>query len=207
MSKEIIQGFIIIHAILGSLGFLTGLGALIMKKGGLNHRRFGRLFYYFMLGAAGSALIISVSPNHESVFLFVVGIFSSYFVLSGDRALRFKNKVPSSFDYTISFIMIITGIVMIVLSPILVGRINIVLTAFGSAGLFLAISDIRFYRNLENLKKDWLKAHLGKMMGAYISSVTAFVVVNQLLPGIYGWIAPGVIGSVFIAVWMRRLSS
>jgi hypothetical protein len=42
------------------------------------------------------------------------------------------------------------------------------------------------------------------MMGGYISAVTAFIVVNQLLPGVYGWIAPGVIGGVLIAVWSNK---
>jgi hypothetical protein len=207
LSEATIQGFIIAHAVLGSLGLLAGLVALIVKKGGLVHRRSGRLFYYSMLGAAASALIISVMPGHESVFLFVVGIFSSYFVLSGDRALRFKSKVPNSVDYIISIIMLITGIVMIALSPVLVGKINIVLTVFGAAGVFFAIGDFRFFRKLESFKKNWLKAHLGKMMGAYIASVTAFITVNQIIPGVYGWIAPGVIGSVFITVWSRKISA
>ena len=205
LSEVTIQGLIIVHAVSGSLGLLAGLIALIVKKGGLIHRRFGLLFYYSMLGATASALIISVSPNHESIFLFVVGIFSSYFVMSGDRALRFKSEIPNYVDYTITIIMIITGIVMIAVSPLLVGKINPVLTVFGSAGLVFSMRDLIFFREPERLKKNWLKMHLGKMMGAYIASVTAFIIVNQIIPGIFGWIAPGMIGGVFIAVWSRRI--
>ncbi|EAR12593.1 hypothetical protein PI23P_08205 [Polaribacter irgensii 23-P] len=39
------------------------------------------------------ALMVAILPNHESPFLFAVGIFSLYFVLTGNRTLSFKKKV------------------------------------------------------------------------------------------------------------------
>ncbi len=206
-SEEVIHSLIIGHAVFGSLGLLTGLVALISKKGGIIHKRFGRLFYYSMLITAGLALIVSVMPKHENPFLFVIGIFSSYFVLSGFRAIRFKSKMPNAVDYLISWVMLLTGIVMVSIHPILAHKINIVLTVFGVAGIFFSIQDLIVYRKPEQLKINWLKNHLGKMTGAYISAVTAFVVVNNLLPGISGWIAPGVIGGVFIAIWTKKVTA
>lgn len=207
LSEEAIHVLIITHAVSGSLGLLTGLVALFVKKGGITHKRFGRLFYYSMLLTAGLALFVSVLPGHQSPFLFVVGIFSSYFVLTGYRAIRFKNKNPQVVDFIISWVMIITGLAMISVPMIISKELNIVLTVFGLAGLMFSIQDVMIYRKNEVLKQSWLKIHLGKMMGAYISAVTAFVVVNQLLPGVYGWIAPGVIGGVFITVWSRKVTS
>lgn len=207
LSEEAIHILVITHAVTGSLGLMTGLVAIIVKKGGITHKRFGRFFYYSMLSTACLALFVSVLPNHESPFLFVIGIFSSYFILTGYRAVRFKNKNPELFDYIISWVMIITGLCMIAIPMILSKEMNIVLSVFGFAGLIFSIQDVFIYRRPEDLKLNWLKVHLGKMMGAYISAVTAFVVVNQILPGVYGWIAPGVIGGVFIALWSRKISS
>jgi len=207
ISEETINVLIITHAIFGSLGLLTGLVALIIKKGSVTHKRFGRLFYYVMLLTAGLALFVSILPGHESPFLFVVGIFSSYFILTGYRAIRFKNMTPTLFDFIISWVMIITGLAMLSVPMIVSKELNIVLAVFGLAGLMFSVQDILIYKKREVLRQSWLKIHLGKMAGAYISAVTAFVVVNELLPGIYGWIAPGVIGGVFIAISSRRITS
>ena len=48
--------------------------------------------------------------------------------------------------------------------------------------------------------------HLGKMMGGYISAVTAFFVVNQIIPGMWNWFVPGVVGGVYISYWMMKLT-
>jgi len=87
-----------------------------------------------------SAMLIAVLPNHENPFLFSVGIFSLYFVLTGKRALRFKYKNPNLIvDKWISRIMILTGILMISLPMLLTQKFNIVLGVFGFFGIFSAI--------------------------------------------------------------------
>ena len=101
--------------------------------------------------------------------------------------------------------MAVTGFLMIILPTVLTQRFNIVLGVFGILGISLAIQDLMLFRNSKRLRKGWLKMHIGKIMGGYISAVTAFIVVNQLIPGIYGWLIPSLIGSVFIAYWMRRV--
>ena len=207
LTEETIHVLVIAHAVFGSLALLTGLIALLVKKGSIIHKRFGRLFYYSMLITACLALFVSTLPGHQSPFLFVIGIFSSYFILTGYRAIRFKNKNPQLIDFIISWVMIITGLAMISVPMIVSHELDKVLAVFGFAGLMFSIQDVMIYRKNETLKQSWLKIHLGKMMGAYISAVTAFVVVNQLLPGIYGWIAPGVIGGVFIAFWSRKVTN
>lgn len=207
LSEETIHVLVISHAVTGNLGLLTGLVAILAKKGSITHKRFGRFFYYSMLATAALALFVSLLPEHENPFLFVIGIFSSYFILTGYRAVRFKNKNPELIDYIISWIMIVTGLCMISIPLILSKELNIVMSVFGATGLIFSIQDVMIYRKHERLKLNWLKNHLGKMMGAYISAATAFVVVNNVLPGIYGWIAPGVVGGIFITFWSRKVTS
>ena len=48
-----------------------------------------------MLGSAFFALIISVLPHHRSPFLFSIGLFSSYLLISGFRSLKFRTSNPN----------------------------------------------------------------------------------------------------------------
>jgi uncharacterized membrane protein len=204
---KMIQMLIYIHAIFGGVALLTGFISLVSKKGEVVHRKSGKLFYYSMLFSAITALIISVLPKHESPFLFSIGLFSSYFILTGYRALNFKmDEVNLLLDKIISWSMMLTGVIMIGYNPIFNHKINIVLTVFGIVGLIFSVRDLVLYKDLKRLKKSWLKLHLGKMIGGYISATTAFVVVNNFFPSFYGWFIPGIIGGIYIAYWMKKLN-
>lgn len=202
----IIQYLIYFHAGAGAIALLAGLMALTVKKGKRNHKKSGITFYYAMIVSGLSAMLIAILPNHESPFLFAIGIFSLYFVLAGYRALRFKQENPVIIDKTISWIMIVSGFAMIVLPILLEQNIHIVLVVFGILSIGFASRELMLFRKPELLRKNWLKLHLGKMIGGYISATTAFVVVNQFLPGIYAWFVPGVIGGFYIAFWMRKIN-
>ena len=205
-SQKIIQILIYFHALFGAIALVSGFISLLSQKGKKTHKKLGKLFYYTMLLSAISALIISVLPQHQSPFLFSIGIFSSYFVLTGYRALRFKKSdVNLKNDKIISGIMMITGLIMILYNPIVHQTINIVLTAFGLVGLIFSSRDLILFKNKTRLKSVWLKLHLGKMLGGYISATTAFVVVNEFFPSFYGWFIPGTIGAFFIVYWMKKV--
>ncbi|MCB0478252.1 MAG: DUF2306 domain-containing protein [Crocinitomicaceae bacterium] len=201
-----IQYLIYGHAGFGGLALLCGLISISVKKGGPVHRKAGKVFFYSMLISALLALIVSLLPEHESPFLFSVGVFSSYFLLSGYRSLKFKNpNIHLSLDRLLAWIIFFTGFGMITYPIYVSNSINIVLTVFGVASIIFGFQDLRLFRNREKLKKSWLKSHLGKMMGAYISAVTAFVVVNQLLPGVWAWFGPSIPGTFYIVYWMRKV--
>jgi len=197
---------IYLHATLGGIAFIAGFIAIITKKGGNYHKKAGIIFYYTMLFSAISALVIAILPKHENPFLFTIGLFSSYFIMTGYRALRFKKPNPKLLvDKIIASIMIITGIVMIVYPLINTGKVNIVLTIFGAVGIIFATRDFMLFKNPKKLRKDWLKMHIGKMLGGYISAVTAFIVVNQFIPGIAGWLTPSVFGVAYMNYWFWKL--
>ena len=205
--EKTIQILIYIHAAFGALALLAGLVSIIAKKGKNIHRKFGLIFFYSMMLSGIIAMIVAVLPNHESPFLFAVGIFSLYFVLTGNRALNFKRKNPDlKIDKLISIIMITTGVLMILLPIILTKSINIVLVVYAIVGIIFSVSDLILFRNPRRLRKGWLKLHLGKMLGGYISATTAFVIVNQFFPSFYGWFIPGIVGGFIIAYWMRKMN-
>jgi len=47
---------------------------------------------------------------------------------------------------------------------------------------------------------------LGKIVGSYIVTAKAFIVVNGFIPNIWGWIAPSIIGGIIIVYWNIKLS-
>ena len=206
--EKTIQIFIYMHAAFGGIALITGFISMVAKKGKTIHKKSGLLFFYSMMLSGIIALVVAVLPKHESPFLFAVGIFSLYFVLTGKRALHFKLEKPDlRADKWISKIMILTGVLMILLPIVLTKRIHIVLVVFAIIGIVFSARDLKLFKNPEQLRKGWLKLHLGKMIGGYISATTAFVVVNEYFPSFYGWFIPGIIGGFIIAYWMRKLKT
>lgn len=164
-----------IHAPLGGIALVAGGIALLAKKGKRAHKKWGKVFYYAMLISAITALVISVLPMHNSAFLFSIGLFSSYFLISGLRSLAYKqNQFNLIGDRILAYLISVTGLFMILYPFIFYGKLNIILTVFGGIGLLFGIRDLRLFRDQSHLKKSWLKLHLGKMIGGYIAAVSAF---------------------------------
>lgn len=205
--EKIAQWLIYTHAGFGGIALLAGAVALIAKKGSKLHKKSGIVFFYSMLLSAFLSFIISIMPKHESPFLFSIGVFSIYFILSGYRSLKFKRReFDLKADKLIAYVIILTGFTMILYPIVLNGKLNIVLLVFGIVGLVFGLRDLKLYKDSQKLKKNWLKLHLGKMIGGYIAAVTAFFVVNEILPGIWNWFVPGIIGGGYISFWIMKLN-
>jgi uncharacterized membrane protein len=196
-----------IHAPMGGLSLLSGGVAMFVKKGGKIHKISGRIFYYAMLIVAFSAFIISVLPNHKNTFLFSIGLFSTYFLVSGLRSVYYKsNDFNINIDKMIAYTILLIGVFMNLYPLILFRKINIILTVFGITAVYFGVRDLVLFNNIDKLKNSWLKLHLGKMTGGYIAAVSAFFVVNQLLPNLYNWFLPGIIGGTYIFYWIRNIN-
>jgi uncharacterized membrane protein len=197
---------IYVHAGFGGLALLFGSLAIVFKKGSEKHKASGKYFFYSMIISAVIALIIACFPGHHSSFLFSIGLFSLYFLITGYRALRFKKKINRvTIDIIGNLFMLLIAICMVFIPVIMHGVVNIVLLVFGFFGILATLNTVRLLRKKETLKERWLRMHLGNMMGGYIAAVSAFAVVNQIFPGIYNWFIPGIIGGVYIYYWMRKV--
>ncbi len=211
--QQIIQILIYIHAFFGGLGLISGTISMVLKKGGVNHKKAGKLFSLSMLISSLLSLIIASMPQHENTFLFLIGVFTIYMVLAGNRALTFKNtaKTRANFiDKTISGSMLIASLTMVVLGTF--GWIqhiqnSLLYVFFGAFGLLLTTSDFRTFKNFRNNNNAWLKSHLARMIGALIASFTAFLVAGLNISTLLVWMMPTVIGTAYILYWNRKLSS
>ncbi|UZO80412.1 hypothetical protein NBT05_15835 [Aquimarina sp. ERC-38] len=205
-----IRILIYMHAFFGGVGLLTGFGSVIVKKGSVLHKKMGKLFSISMVISSLNSLPIAWMSNHKNIFLFLIGIFTIYLVLTGNRALKLKKeKYAGKIDLVISGSMIIFSCIMILIGTyrLLNSQSNSILFLFfGGTALFLSSKDFRFYKKLDKVKNVWLIAHTGKMIGALIASVTAFIVAGLQLDNLISWILPTLLGTIYIIYWNRKIA-
>lgn len=208
--ENLIKIIIYVHAFFGGIGLIAGTAIMFSKKGNLLHKKLGKIFSLGMLASSVLSLFICMFPNHHNSFLLMIGIFTIYMILIGNRVVKYKRKgYKNSLDKLISGIMLITSIMMIVLTvyqKIFHNNFPILLLIFGILGLFMSYKDFVFYKN-ENRHKKWLISHVGKIVGAYIASITAFLVAGAgFSNNFYAWILPSIIGTIYIIFWGRKLN-
>ena len=195
---------LVLHIAAGFTALAFGLIALLSQKGKRAHLLTGRVFYWSMLIIASSAVVLS--SYRLNLFLLLIAFFAFYNTLSGYRSIRNKSLRPTAFDWIITATGLLTGITMI-------ATLNIVLLVFGSLSLMLAINEIRasvaILKGKEAPRFAWLVKHIGMMMGAYIATFTAFIVVNitfEAAPWL-PWLAPTIIGVPLLVRWQRKYAN
>ena len=202
---------LIAHIAAGFTALSAGLVAVLARPGGRLHRRAGQAFAWAMAGVTLSALSLAVlRPNP---FLFAVGIFSGFMVATGLRALRLKglhrDQSPARLDWAL------WGLGLLGAGALLAqglrayqqaaNPLGIVSAVFGVVMLGQSLSDWRRFTRRPRYALHWLQVHLGRMMGAFIATVTAFSAVNlSFLPTIVQWLWPTALGVVVIGVMRRR---
>ena len=198
-----------VHAFLGGIGLITGIGSILVKKGGPIHQKLGKAFSFGIIGSSLISLPIAWMPGHRNLFLFLIGIFTIYLVVIGNRSLGFKRKAKATTgDYAVSSVMLLFSLFMLIFG--IYGLFNslvnsILYVIFGSFGLVLLRGDYKFYREHGNGGNEWLLNHLSKMLAALIASVTAFIVAGLNMGSLLAWILPSVIGTVLIIYWRRKM--
>lgn len=198
---------LIIHIICGGASLLLGLFILISRKGDKRHKLIGRIYFYSMLTA--SFLALPMSYLHPSYFLFIIGIFTSYMLLTGKRYLKKKSiKDVKPIDWLLTITMLIFGIGFIglgVSNLIQSNFFGIVLVVFGGISMLFVYQDYLNYKGRASVKNFWLTTHIQRMTGSYIASATAFLVVNNtVLPGVIAWLLPTILVVPLIIIWSRR---
>lgn len=208
--EQTIKILIYIHAFFGGIGLLTGIGSILVKKGGLLHKRMGKLFSVGMITSSLISIPICWMPQHQNIFLCLIGLFTIYLVIAGNRVLTFKTKAKADItDFIISGSMLFFSIIMVSLG--IYCQLNniengILFTFFGGFGLYMTIKDFIFYKNVSEMKKQWLSKHIGKMIGALIASITAFIVAGIGIGNVIAWMTPSILGTIYILYWNKKIT-
>jgi uncharacterized membrane protein len=202
--NQIFHYALFFHILNGTVALVIAPLAMVTVKGGLWHRRWGKIFFWAMAGVALTATVMCLIRS--GVFLFLVAIFSFYFALTGYRVLRRKKPEdrPGLLDWCAAIAMLLAGIVFITTGALDVnlGKERWLRIVFGSFALLLSGTDIRRFFKPSLSKRAWMFEHMGRFLGAYIATVSAFSVVNfQFLPSLCRWLWPTAIGVPLIIVW------
>lgn len=200
-----------LHIACGFTALFTGLWALLVRPGGLTHRRVGAAFSWAMLGVVLSALLLAlIRPNP---FLFAVGVFSGVMVATGLRALRLKalhrGQRPARLDWALLTLAIMAGVALFAQGVLgyqhSADPMALVSAVFGLVLLGQSVGDFRRFTRPSPYALQWLQVHIGRMMGAFIATVTAFSAVNlTFLPTVVQWLWPTALGVIAIRFFRRR---
>lgn len=209
---------LILHVLSGFLALACGAVAIFTKKGKGIHVTAGRIYFWCMILVAVTALYLSVV--HTIPFLFLIAIFSYYLTWTGYKNIHWKNKaLPKAaywFDVSIMHVVALFGVIMILLSVLswfgihfneTISSLNIVLLVFGIGTLIFAGEDLKlFYTENKQSGFLWMYFHIGRMLGAYIATFTAFLVVNDhyFSSPLIAWLAPTIFGTPLIFYWIRK---
>lgn len=213
----------VIHIIFGSMALILFLVPIATKKGGLDHRKFGRYYANTMYAVAASGAVISapliikhqfVNENTDTeklalslrifwTFLLYLSLIT--FVNIRHGILVFKNKRQHfkmrQWPHLFSIgILLVGGLVLFSLGVIYSNTLHMI---FGVLGTVMAIQTGRFCLAKSVSVNRWLVEHIGAFIGSGIGAYTAFMAFGgRSMFGELGqwqlvfWVAPGVIGAI-----------
>lgn len=193
---------LVLHILTGFLALFIGLVIIILKKGNQRHRLYGLFYFAGMLVVCSTALALSVILSN--IFLFTVGIFTLMQIYFGKRAVKNKSQQASVSD----LLMLCVGVMNI---GIMVLTLNGVLLVFALISAIQLFNQSRLFYFVwigrEIPSNTWLIQHIGLMLGSYIATLTAFLVVNVqfIRPEWLLWVMPSIIGGTLIAIYTGKI--
>jgi hypothetical protein len=146
---------------------------------------------------------------HPNYFLFIISVFTAYMLLTGKRYLTHKTlNTVGIYDWALTIIMALFGSAFIVFGSINLfngSTFGVVFLVFGVISLLFVRQDWINFKGKSTIRNFFLTTHIQRMMGSYIASVTAFLVVNnEILPPVFVWLLPTVVIAPLITIWTRR---
>ncbi|MCH7398195.1 hypothetical protein MM236_09355 [Belliella sp. DSM 107340] len=202
------------HVAFGFTALLAGVLAIFFPKGGKNHNVSGIVYYWCMIGIGTTAFVIAIPKGN--MFLLMIGGFSTYMTLTGRRYLQLrKSKLPkfSNLDLFFRIVALATILIPIIYFGINgvadLGDFGIVFTVFGIFLLSMVWVDFKAGGKLHTFSKNWfLGMHISRMMGAFIATFTAFLLINwQSDPVFIAWLLPTVIFTPVIIYYQRKFKT
>lgn len=194
---------LMIHIASGFTALSSGTVAMVVKKGNFIHKKSGSVFFYAMLGVVFSGLWISYI--NESIFLFTIALFALYQNVAGRKSISNKSLRPNWLDYLLLLIGFANGALMVY-------TMNIVLLVFGGIQLMLVLGDARTFWKIKKgialPPLTWMRRHIGMMIGSYIATITAFLVINvrDVQPYWVVWLAPTAILIPLMIYWTKKFT-
>lgn len=202
--QHLIAFTLIIHVFSGISCFVSGLMAILSRKGSRLHKTVGKIYFIAMFLVLITAIAVSLYRNNT--FLLYIAIFAAYLTYAGVRSIYNKKLHPNFLDWSFWIIAASTSIFMI-------ASMNLILMVLGSLFAANLFQDGQlFYQVIKGKNvsaKRWLIRHIGMILGSYIATTTAFLVVNvqNFQPLWLPWLAPSIIGTPLIFVFIKKITA
>jgi hypothetical protein len=197
-----------LHILGGTIVLGVAPAAMFARKGGRWHRRWGTAFMCAMSVVLFTAGFMWQPKGH--VFLFALAIVSGYLVFNGFRIIARKRRkredaLDNGVDILAALATIAAGIWLLRISAgaadALMRSLAPIMAGLGLLAVAFALNDVRGIFG-PRTRAGWTIAHFSAMIAAYISAVTAFIVINAHgVPMPLRWIVPIGIGTLVISAF------
>lgn len=157
-----------LHIIAGAFVLLTGLGALVFRKGGSLHRRVGTIFFFTLLVLASSGALLADDPT--------IALSSIYFGATGWMAAVRPEKKSGIFE--IAALLVISLICARYFFVAMTSEPGFMVTMFyifGSVALIAAVLDLNMIIRGGLSGAHRIARHLWRMCYALLGAVLSFV--------------------------------
>jgi hypothetical protein len=190
----------VIHIIFGSMALILFWVPIVTKKGGLDHRKFGRHYANTMYAVAASgalmALMVIFAPlviKHQYVnentdtqqlalnlrifwsFLLYLSLLTFVNVRHGILVLKNKKQHSNMRQWPHLFsigLLLVGGLLLLSLGITYSNTLHMI---FGVLGTVLALQSGRFCLSKSVAVNRWLVEHIGASIGSGIGAYTAFL--------------------------------
>ena len=214
---ELLSGFALPHALVGTVALVTFWTAGWAKKGSPLHKRAGKIYMIAMIAIVLTALPLILSQALQgqwvgATFLAYLVILVSHACRSAWLAIRYKRDFAR---YTGTGSRISAGLLS--LSGIVVVIIGVqfgawLLIMFGLIGPVTGWGALQLIRKGPSSPKWWLKEHYGAMIGNGVATHIAFLQIGlmRLVPELgfsavqhLAWFGPLTAG-ILAGFWLNR---
>ena len=192
----------IVHSTAGGVVAITGLLQILLPKGGLRHRILGQLYFWSWI------LIVPTGAMMGSFLIALFGALGLYMAFTGYRIGVRKKVQLAIFDKLVIVTGFLCGLATLGWGvALLVKKVDfgIVGCFFGVIFCLATLQDIRMFLlskgggRMAGHPMHWMFLHYGRMYISYIAAMTAFTVIQQVLPwDLANWILPTVLGTALL---------
>lgn len=221
-----------LHIIVGFCGLAAWWIPIVTTKGGVTHKRFGRIFVIaaYIVGASamlsaplritgglmdGTSWSVMAAQAGFLVFLGYLGVVTIDFVYFGLRVVRTRRD-PSRLGGTLlralTWTMMGWSVVAAVFAIVYWSVTSIIMLILAPVGILQGLDQRRYMAAAPALNKPWFYAHMDAMLGAGIAFHTAFLVFGSRILFDYTilgafnwvpWVLPAIIGNVAGNAWRK----
>ena len=180
-----ISSALIVHISAGSLGILSGFGALAVTKGEPMHRALGTVFFIAMLIMSGMGAVLAVFVPQRATI--VIGIFTFYLVATAWAAVKRPEGTIGRFEIAAFLVVLGSAVTLVVLglmaaaSP--TGRLDgfppFLHYIFAGFATIAAVSDLRVISRGGISGGPRIARHLWRMCAALLLASFSFFMGQQ----------------------------